>query len=102
MNETPSSPSSSMLGDLRGLLPELEKLYTDVHAHPELSMQETRTAGLAAGHLRTAGYEVTSDIGKTGVDVISIGALTHSARAIDFSCSIRPVEGGARPTERDR
>ena len=67
MNETPSSPSSSMLGDLRGLLPELEKLYTDVHAHPELSMQETRTAGLAAGHLRTAGYEVTSDIGKTGV-----------------------------------
>ena len=67
MNETPSSPSSTMLGDLRGLLPELEKLYTDVHAHPELSMQETRTAGLAAGHLRTAGYEVTSDIGKTGV-----------------------------------
>lgn len=32
------------------------------------------------------------DIGKTGVDVISIGALTHSARAIDFSCDIRPVE----------
>ena len=42
------------------------------------------------------------DIGKTGVDVISIGALTHSARAIDFSCDIRPVEGGARPVERDR
>ncbi len=67
MNETPSSPSASMLGDLRGLLPGLEKLYTEVHAHPELSMQETRTAGLAAGHLRTAGYEVTSDIGNTGV-----------------------------------
>ena len=33
------------------------------------------------------------DISKTGVDVISIGALTHSARAIDFSCEIRPVEG---------
>ena len=30
------------------------------------------------------------DIGKTGVDVISIGALTHSARAIDFSCEIPP------------
>jgi nicotinate-nucleotide pyrophosphorylase (carboxylating) len=42
------------------------------------------------------------DIGKTGVDVISIGALTHSARAIDFSCSIRPVEGGPRAPERDR
>jgi nicotinate-nucleotide pyrophosphorylase (carboxylating) len=37
------------------------------------------------------------DISKTGVDVVSIGALTHSARAIDFSCDIRPVDarGGA-------
>jgi nicotinate-nucleotide pyrophosphorylase (carboxylating) len=42
------------------------------------------------------------DIGKTGVDVISIGALTHSARAIDFSCEIRPVEGTLRPAERER
>jgi amidohydrolase len=67
MNDTPSAPSASILGDLRGLLPDLETLYTDVHAHPELSMQETRTAGLAAGHLRSAGYEVTSDVGKTGV-----------------------------------
>jgi amidohydrolase len=42
-------------------------LYTDIHAHPELSMQETRTAGLAAEHLRKAGYEVTTGVGKTGV-----------------------------------
>jgi nicotinate-nucleotide pyrophosphorylase (carboxylating) len=42
------------------------------------------------------------DISKTGVDVISIGALTHSARAIDFSCDIRPVEGTPRPSERER
>jgi nicotinate-nucleotide pyrophosphorylase (carboxylating) len=32
------------------------------------------------------------DIAKTGVDVISIGALTHSSRAINFSCEIRPAE----------
>lgn len=55
------------LGNLQGLLPELEKLYTDIHAHPELSMQETRTADSAARHLRAAGYEVTTGIGKTGV-----------------------------------
>jgi len=42
------------------------------------------------------------DISKTGVDVISIGALTHSARAIDFSCEIRPIEGPLRPAERER
>src|SRR3954454_21587576 len=67
MNDMPSSPAESKLGDLRGLDPELETLYRDVHAHPELSLQEIRTAGLAAVHLRRAGYEVTTDFGKTGV-----------------------------------
>jgi amidohydrolase len=67
MNDKPMRSSESMLGNLRGLLPDLERLYVDLHAHPELSMQETRTAGLAAGHLRAAGYDVTTEIGKTGV-----------------------------------
>jgi amidohydrolase len=49
------------------LLPELEKFYTDLHAYPELSMRETRTARLAADRLRAAGYDVTTGIGKTGV-----------------------------------
>ncbi|HST27586.1 MAG TPA: M20 family metallopeptidase [Rudaea sp.] len=53
--------------NLRALLPGLEALYTDIHAHPELSMQETRTAGLAAERLRAAGFEVTTGVGKTGV-----------------------------------
>ena len=52
---------------LERLLPDIEALYKDVHAHPELSMQETRTAELAADRLRAAGYEVTERVGKTGV-----------------------------------
>jgi amidohydrolase len=56
-----------VLENLGNLLPDLEALYKDVHAHPELSLQETRTAGLAAQRLRAAGYEVTTGIGKTGV-----------------------------------
>src|SRR6188474_1092674 len=52
---------------IRDLLPELERVYTDIHAHPELSMQETRTAGIAADHLRGRGYAVTDGIGGTGV-----------------------------------
>ncbi|HEU4856486.1 MAG TPA: M20 family metallopeptidase [Rhodanobacteraceae bacterium] len=59
--------TDAVLAGLDGLLPELEKLYTDIHAHPELSMQETRTAGLAAERLHAAGFEVTTGIGKTGV-----------------------------------
>src|SRR5690349_20800914 len=50
-----------------GLLAELEGAYKDIHAHPELSMQERRTAGIAAAWLKKHGYEVTEGIGGTGV-----------------------------------
>src|SRR3954451_13723916 len=59
--------SDPALRNLEALLPDLADLYKDVHSHPELSMQETRTAGLAADRLRAAGYEVTTGVGKTGV-----------------------------------
>src|SRR6516225_10155461 len=63
-----STPSSDKaLLNIDGLLPDLEALYKDLHSHPELSMQETRTARVAADRLRAAGYEVTTAVGKTGV-----------------------------------
>ena len=62
-----TTAAEPVLKNLNGLIPDLEALYKDVHAHPELSMQETRTAGLAADRLRAAGYEVTTGVGKTGV-----------------------------------
>jgi amidohydrolase len=62
-----SPATDPVLANLDGLLPNLEGLYKDVHSHPELSMQEARTAGLAADRLRAAGYEVTTSVGKTGV-----------------------------------
>ncbi|HET9819360.1 MAG TPA: M20 family metallopeptidase [Rhodanobacteraceae bacterium] len=67
MDAKQGNASGPLSENLRKLLPDLEKLYTDIHAHPELSMQETRTAGLAAGRLRAAGFEVTAGVGKTGV-----------------------------------
>jgi amidohydrolase len=62
-----SLPSEPVLVNLDGLLSELETIYKDIHSHPELSMQEERTAGVAAEHLRAVGYEVTTGVGKTGV-----------------------------------
>ena len=64
---TRTSAADPVLGQLDRLLPDLEALYKHVHANPELSMQETRTAVLAADRLRAAGYEVTTGIGRTGV-----------------------------------
>ena len=67
MNASNPNGAEPVLNGLASLIPNLEALYKDVHAHPELSMQETRTAGLAADRLRAAGYEVTTGVGKTGV-----------------------------------
>jgi len=36
----------------RQLLPDLERVYTDIHAHPELSMQEARTSGSGSASRR--------------------------------------------------
>ena len=55
----------NILANMGPLLPE--SVYKDIHSHPELSMQENRTAGIAAERLRAAGYEVTTGVGKTGV-----------------------------------
>lgn len=49
------------------VIDEVEALYKDVHQHPELSMQEKRTAGLAAERLQAAGFEGTTGVGDTGV-----------------------------------
>ena len=49
------------------LLAKLESIYKDIHANPELAMQEHRTAGIAADWLRQYGYEVTDKVGGTGV-----------------------------------
>ncbi len=49
--------------ELSGLL----DLYRDLHAHPELSLDEKRTAAIAAKHLRKAGFDVETGIGGHGV-----------------------------------
>jgi amidohydrolase len=52
------------LDDARGWL---EDFYRDLHAHPELSHQESRTASAVADRLRQVGCEVHDHVGGTGV-----------------------------------
>lgn len=47
--------------------PAAEKLYLDLHQHPELSLHETETAAKIADRLKALGYEVTTGVGGTGV-----------------------------------
>ncbi|MFI2312579.1 amidohydrolase [Streptomyces sp. CB00072] len=64
---------SPVLDRLNEIHPRLEALYKDLHAHPELSFAEIRTAGVVAGELEKLGFEVTTGVGRTGV----VGVLAN-------------------------
>ncbi len=50
-----------------GLLPEVINLRRRFHRHPELGMEEYRTAGDVADYLRDVGLDVQTEVGGTGV-----------------------------------
>jgi amidohydrolase len=52
---------------VRADLPSLMAIYRDLHANPELSMQETRSAAKLAAEAKALGFDVTTGVGKTGV-----------------------------------
>ncbi|MFE5481185.1 amidohydrolase [Streptomyces sp. NPDC056527] len=70
---TTAGPVAPLLVGLGERLPGLRALYEDLHAHPELSFQEFRTADIAAVRLREQGWEVTEGVGGTGV----VGVLAN-------------------------
>jgi len=52
---------------IRQEMPALLTIYRDLHANPELSMRETRSAGVMAAEARRLGFTVTERVGGTGV-----------------------------------
>ena len=53
--------------DITPHLDELVAIRRDIHAHPELGFEETRTAALVAAKLRQWGIETVEGVGRTGV-----------------------------------
>lgn len=48
-------------------MPSLMEIYRDLHANPELSFMEVRSAGILAAEARKLGYKVIEKVGGTGV-----------------------------------
>jgi amidohydrolase len=65
----------TVLARLADIAPDLADLYRDLHAHPELSFVEVRTAAEVARRLTALGAEVTERVGGTGV----VGVLRNGA-----------------------
>jgi hippurate hydrolase len=67
MNLTTPAAAATLSEAIHADMPQLMTLYRDLHAHPELSMQEARTPALLAPEMRKLGFQVTEHVGKTGV-----------------------------------
>ncbi|QYJ05909.1 amidohydrolase [Qipengyuania flava] len=59
--------ANELRADLEADMPGLMELYRDLHANPELSFEEYKTAAKLAKRMRDLGFEVTEEVGKTGV-----------------------------------
>ncbi len=59
--------TNAVIEGVKAWLPELAAIRQDIHAHPELGMEERRTAALVARELRALGIEVTEGVGRLGV-----------------------------------
>ncbi len=57
----------SAIDTIRSYADELNTIRRDLHAHPELGLEEVRTAGIVAEKLKSWGIEVHTGVGKTGV-----------------------------------
>lgn len=64
----------------------------DIHQHPELGNQETRTAALIADHLRNLGMEVETDVGTTGVIGVLRGGKPGAVIALRADMDALPVK----------
>ncbi|HUQ76609.1 MAG TPA: amidohydrolase, partial [Burkholderiales bacterium] len=75
---------------IRAYHPELRDLRRDIHAHPELAFEESRTSKLVADTLGSWGIEVHRGLAKTGVVAVIPGKRTASGRGIglraDMDC----------------
>lgn len=65
--DPPGVPVAAIDARIDAELPDLTALYTHLHTHPELSLQEEQSAARMAAELRKLGFEVSTKVGGHGV-----------------------------------
>ena len=71
--------------------PKVVAWRRDIHEHPELGLQETRTAALVAAHLRGLGMDVRTGVGGTGVIGVLRGGKPGKVVALRADMDALPV-----------
>ena len=78
--------------EVAAIQPQLIEWRRDIHQHPELGEQETRTAQLVAEHLESLGLEVKTGVGRTGVVGLLRGAKPGPTVALRADMDALPVK----------
>jgi amidohydrolase len=73
------------------LAPHLVAIRRDIHAHPELAFEETRTAGIVAAELARLGIAHRTGLGGTGVLGVIEGARPGPTLAIRADMDALPI-----------
>lgn len=64
----------------------------DFHRHPELGLEEHRTAGIVADALKALGMDVTTGVGVTGVVGLLRGAADSPVLLLRFDMDALPIQ----------
>jgi hippurate hydrolase len=80
-------PSDGLVEQIKAYEPELIALRRDLHRHPEVGFEETRTAAVVAERLRSWGLEVTEGLARTGV-VATLKGARPGQRAIGLRADL--------------
>jgi len=88
---TPGASAAPAVDIDEALQARLVEWRRDLHRHPELGNQETRTAGVVAAHLRGLGLEPRTGIGPTGVAAVLKGGRPGPRIALRADMDALPV-----------
>lgn len=92
----PAAPASTALAKrvkaaTERLAAELIEIRRDIHSHPELGLQETRTSALVSDYLRKLGLEVRTGYATTGVIGVLKGGKPGPVTAMRADMDALPI-----------
>ena len=88
---TANDPARRIRDAAAALQPALVAIRRDIHAHPELAFEETRTAGIVAAELARLGIPHRTGVGRTGVLGVIEGARPGPTLAIRADMDALPI-----------
>jgi amidohydrolase len=98
-SDLPTAPAAGGINDptrriaeaTAALEPRLIEIRRDIHAHPELGFEETRTAAIVAAELQRMGIAPRTGMGRTGVVGVIQGARPGPIIAIRADMDALPI-----------